>query len=118
MDVLRKETLIILLVASVLLLADLWQRANPKVATTRGAKFPNILVLAWLKAQICVGARLQTGERGQDGTITADALILDGDADQKLFYHHGIFLIGEDVLSAQTWNRAARKHGAAENRPT
>lgn len=46
MDVLRKETLIILLVASALLLADLWQRANPEVATTCGEKFPNILMLA------------------------------------------------------------------------
>lgn len=45
-DVLRKETLIILLVASVLLLADLWQRANPEVTTTGGEKFPNILMLA------------------------------------------------------------------------
>lgn len=52
MDVLRKETLIILLVASALLLADLWQRANPEVATTCGEKFPNILMLAWLKAYL------------------------------------------------------------------
>lgn len=50
LDVRRKETLIILLVASVLLLPDLWQRANPEVATTCGEKFPNILMLARLKA--------------------------------------------------------------------
>lgn len=52
MDVLRKETLIILLVASVLLLADPSQRTNPEVTTTCGEKFPNILMLAWLKAYL------------------------------------------------------------------
>lgn len=119
-DVLRKETLIILLVASVLLLADLWKRANPKVATTRGEKFPNILVLAWLKTQICVWARLRRSENRRGARARwddkADALILD--SDQKLFYHHSIFLIGEDVLFAQTWNWAAGKHNTAGNRPT
>lgn len=104
MDVLRKETLIILLVASVLLLADLWQRVNPKVATTCSEKFPNILVLARLKTQICES-------EGKTGVDQADALILDNGGGQKLFYHHGIFLIGEDVLFAQTQNRAAGKHG-------
>ncbi len=46
------KRLIILLVASVLLLADPWQHANPEVTTTRGEKFPNILMLAWLKAYL------------------------------------------------------------------
>lgn len=52
MAVLRKETLIILLVASALLLADLWQRENAEVASTCGEKFPNILMLAWLQAYL------------------------------------------------------------------
>lgn len=52
MDVLRKETLIILLVASALLLADPWQCANPEVTSTCGEQFPNILVLVWLKAYL------------------------------------------------------------------
>lgn len=113
--------MIILLVASVLLLADLWQGANSKVATTRGAKFPNILVLAWLKTQICVGARLERGENRRRARAIredkADALILDSAGGQELFYHHGIFLIGEDVLFAQTQIGGAGKHGGPRTDP-
>ena len=120
MDVLRKETLIILLVASVLLLADPWQAANPEVTTTCGEKFPNILMLAWLKAYLRFvldpGCSLvkQDGEWGRDEEIgrMCSSPSWPAETNKKWFYHQSIFARrgqdgaaegarGEDVVNAE-----------------
>lgn len=78
---------------------------HPRVSMTKDT---DLLSGAWLQfSRNRRSARARWADK-------ADALVLD----QKLFYHHSIFLIGEDVLFAQTWNRAAGKHNAAESRPT
>lgn len=68
MNVLRKETLIILLVASFLLLADPSQRANPEVTTSCGdvSKHPHVSMTKGI-FKICLGFWLEFSKTDTEG---------------------------------------------------
>lgn len=138
MDVLRKETLIILLVASVLLLADPWQRANPEVTTTCGevSKHPHVRMTKGI-FKICLGLWLQfsktDAERGRGREDKADVLIYklsSADKQEMVLSSVNLHEVGAGWCTegywvkiakcphVEMWNELANKHNGAEWIPT